>query len=148
MNRLEKAIELIGTAATMLLFVIMVAQVIMRYIFNFTPVFTEEIGRMLLVWAVLAGSAVSVRHNQHIRVDFLVTLLPQTMQKLWNWILTLLILILFAAVLVYGVESMLFAHSQATSGLQIPLSYPYAGIPIFFGASLLFLIERIVRRER
>jgi len=55
MRRLEKLVDAFGALCLGLLLALMVAQVVMRYFFRYTPFFTEEIGRYLLVWSALAG---------------------------------------------------------------------------------------------
>ena len=65
--KLEKSITHFGVACIALLFIIMIVQVILRYIFDYTHFFTEELGRYLLVWATLSGMAVETRQGGHIR---------------------------------------------------------------------------------
>ncbi len=125
----------------------MVAQVVMRYGFGFTPFLTEEIGRYALVWSVLAGSAIAVRHGNHIRVAFIADLLPPRARRAWSLFLHLVTLVLFAVLVVTGIDATSFAHGQASIGMQIPLSYPYAAIPIFFAVSLVFGVARLRRPE-
>ena len=69
-DRLERLVRTLGAAALLVLFALIVAQVAMRYGFGVTPFFTEEVARYALVWSVLAGTAVSIRVDGHIRVTF------------------------------------------------------------------------------
>ncbi len=47
-----------------------------------------------------------------------------------------------------GVEMTIFARDQTSLGLQIPLSWPYAGIPIFFLLAAAFALQNLLQRSR
>ena len=142
---LERLLRVIGAAALLVLFALIVAQVVMRYGFGVTPFFTEEVARYALVWSVLAGAAVSVRIDGHIRVTFV----PELLRPGWRWcwmrvldLVTLALLLILAWAAVRTVE---FAGGQTSDGLQVPLRYPYAALPVAFGLGLLFIVVRLVR---
>ena len=142
--RLEKVVDWFGSICLGLLLALMVAQVVMRYGFGYTPFFTEEIGRYLLVWSALAGTALAVRQRAHIRIEFLVALLPERQLRWWYGLLDLICLGLFLTIAVTGVEMTIFARNQTSQGMQIPLSWPYAGIPIFFFLAAVFALANLL----
>ena len=148
-DRLERLVTWLGAACFAALFLLMVAQVILRYGFSFTPFFTEEIARYAMIWSALAGASLATKHNSHIRVDFVARLLPAPVRRIWQVILDSAVLVLFAILVVQGVKSSLFLHSQASMGLQIPLSYPTLGVPIFFTIAIVFALAGLwsVRRR-
>lgn len=128
----------LGVAALALLTFAVAAQVALRYLFGITPIWSEELSRYLLVWAVLAGAAASVRGHRHIRVEFLADLLPPAVRRGWYLLLDLIALALFALITGLGVEAVTFNYGMRSTGLQAPLSYVMAGIPLFFGAAAVF----------
>ena len=142
---LERLLRVIGAAALLALFALIVAQVVMRYGFGVTPFFTEEVARYALVWSVLAGAAVSVRIDGHIRVTFV----PELLRSGWRWCwMRVLDLVTFALLLILtwaAVRTVEFAGGQTSDGLQVPLRYPYAALPVAFGLGLLFIVVRLVR---
>ena len=142
---LERLLRAIGAAALLALFALIVAQVVMRYGFGVTPFFTEEVARYALVWSVLAGAAVSVRIDGHIRVTFV----PELLRPGWRWCwMRVLDLATFALLLVLAwaaVRTVEFAGGQTSDGLQVPLRYPYAALPVAFGLGLLFIVVRLAR---
>ena len=147
-ERLDRLVLLVGVAAMALLALLIFAQVVLRYLFAVTPVWSEELGRYLLIWAVLAGSAVSVRGARHIRVEFLVELLPAGVRRAWYLLLDLVILALFLLLVATGIEAVGYNHSMRSLGLQVRLSYVMAGIPLFFGLAALFLIDELRRKAK
>jgi TRAP-type C4-dicarboxylate transport system permease small subunit len=146
--KLERATDLFGAACLGLLLALMVAQVVMRYGFGYTPFFTEEIGRYLLVWSALAGTALAVRQRAHIRIEFLVALLPERAQRRWFAVLDVVCLALFVLIAVAGVEMTWFARDQTSQGLQLRLAWPYAGIPLFFLLAAVFALANILPARR
>ena len=146
-ERLDRLVLLVGAVAMALLAFLIFAQVVLRYLFAVTPVWSEELGRYLLIWAVLAGSAVSVRGARHIRVEFLADLLPASIRRVWYLFLDLVILALFVLLVATGVEALGFNYSMRSLGLQVRMSYVMAGIPLFFGVATIFLIDELRRRR-
>ena len=142
---MERLLRAVGAAALLALFALIVAQVVMRYGFDVTPFFTEEVARYALVWSVLAGAAVSVRIDGHIRVTFV----PELLRPGWRWCwMRVLDLVTFALLLILAwaaVRTVEFAGGQTSDGLQVPLRYPYAALPVAFGLGLLFIVVRLVR---
>ena len=141
----ERVLRTIGAAALLVLFALIVAQVVMRYGFGVTPFFTEEVARYALVWSVLAGAAVSIRTDGHIRVTFVPDLLRPAVRWYWMRALDLVTLVLLAILTFAAVRTVEFAGGQTSDGLQVSLRYPYAALPAAFGCSLVFLVVRLRR---
>jgi|SRR4051794_781779 TRAP-type C4-dicarboxylate transport system permease small subunit len=148
MRRLEKFVDAFGALCLGLLLALMVAQVVMRYCFHYTPFFTEEIGRYLLVWSALAGTALAVRQRGHIRIEFLLVLLPERARRWWLAALDAWCLLLFAFIAVSGAEMAWFARNQTSQGMQIPLVWPYAGVTIFFVLAAAFALFNLLPQRR
>ena len=82
-------IFLIFTIIVMVLMVVW--QVICRFIIHMSTPYAEEFARLAIVWCILIGGAMAVRSNDHIRVDSLTNILPKTVQfilQLGSYILT------------------------------------------------------------
>ena len=140
---LEGALRTIGAAALLLLFALIVAQVAMRYGFGVTPFFTEEVARYALVWSVLAGTAVSIRTDGHIRVTFIPDQMRPGPRWFWMRALDLLTFALLSILTFAAVRTVEFGGGQTSDGLQVSLQYPYAALPVAFGIGLVFLLIRL-----
>ena len=97
----------------------------------------------MLVWSVLAGSAIAVKHREHIQLEFLNLALPKSVQRALNLVLDVIVLILFCVVTVTGIDATMFAHGQVSAGLMVPLSYFYFAVPLFFAVSAIFMASLI-----
>lgn len=145
--RLEKLLDLLGVLCIAMLFALTLMQVLMRYWYGNTSFFTEEAARFFLVWAAMIGVAIEVRHGGHIGIPFFVERLPERFRRVWIMTGELLVLLLFGLLVWLGVESTVFNHGQESPGLQVPLSIPFAAIPLFFALAAVFGAERLLRHR-
>jgi TRAP-type C4-dicarboxylate transport system permease small subunit len=148
LDRLERALAAVASACLAILAIAVFAQVVARYGFGLTPVWSEEACRILLVWTVVCGAAVSVRRNEHIRVEFIVERFPPGLRRAWYLLIDLATLLLFLVLAGAGIEAVKFNHASRTVALQWPMSYLIAAIPVGFAAMALFLAARIGRGRR
>jgi TRAP-type C4-dicarboxylate transport system permease small subunit len=146
LDRILQAVRLLGTACLALLLALMVAQVVLRYGFGFTPFVTEELARWAMIWMVFAGVVLAVREDSHIRIEALVLLLPERARRLWMLFLDLLSAFLFAVLAWQGLDMVAFAMGQRSDGMRIPLAYPYAVLPAAFALAAVMALV-VVRRH-
>jgi len=147
LDRLERMLAFAASACLAVLAAGVFAQVVLRYGFRITPVWSEEACRLLLVWTVVCGAAVSVRTNQHIRVEFIVDHFPPGVRRAWWVVVDLATLAFFSAVAGAGIEAVKFNDSMRSVALQWPMSWLIVAVPIGFAAAALFLAERLWRRR-
>ncbi len=145
LNKIRKMTIIMAAVCVLGLFILMIIQVILRYSFGYSSFFVEETGRYLLIWSVLAGSAVNTFDNEHLRVDFLVKFLNTRVRYLWLLFIETVSLLLFTILVYGGIKTVVFLQDQNSAGLQLPLSIPYIAIPLFFSISCVFVIDRIRR---
>jgi TRAP-type C4-dicarboxylate transport system permease small subunit len=133
-NRATEAILIIVVSG---MAVVVLLQVIFRYILNFPLFWTEELARYCLVWSSLLGSAVAVKRGQHIAVTIFVERLPPGLRRG----LTILALISVAAILAVilwgGIQLVAITRAQISPALRISMSVPYLAVPV--GAALMLL---------
>ncbi len=94
-------------------------QVIMRYVFNDSLSWSEELGKFLFVWVSWLGISIGHRRNEHIRITLLVDKLPYKFNRLAEAFCELILILICGITLYYGVIMM-----------QIQINVPYAGIKI------------------
>lgn len=137
---LERPLLWLATAATAGLLVVVTLQVILRYGFASAPFWSEEVGRYCLVWSVLLGAAVSVRRGGHIRVDIFAERLPPRARRALRRGLRALSCALFALMAWYAVDAALFLTTMTSTGLRVPMAWPFAAVPLAFAAAALFAL--------
>lgn len=130
--------------------VLILAQVVLRYTAVGVPAFTEELARYAMVWMALFASAVAVREASHIRIDFVPMALARLVPWLGRgleWLLDAATLAICLIILWQGVDIVSFAAAQRSDGLRIPLSWPYAAMPVAFGMAAAFALARLMEKR-
>ena len=141
---LENAICVLTMAAVSLL---VFGNVVSRYGFSYTPIWSEELSRFLVVWSIFIGVAIGVRKNQHIGVDAIIRFLPHKL-KLASEVLLNLIGIVVIGILVY--TSLEFIqhtreYEQLSPAMRIPMYIPYIAMPVGLSLSIVHFIHNIVK---
>lgn len=120
-------------------------QVVLRYGFNESITWAEELTRYAVVWMAFIGAGMGVRRNAHIRVEVVQAMLgPQAAHRL-----TQVAAVAGAAFAIalgfYGAKLVghTFSTGQRSSALQAPMWIVYSILPLA-GATLFFrFVERL-----
>ncbi len=105
--------------------------VVLRYGFNYSLAWSEELVREVIIYTTLIGCSAAIKNRSMIKIDALVQLVPQ-MKPFLNYFSNLVTLTFSGLMLYYGwlmAELQLRTH-QKTIILQIPLVYLYAILPL------------------
>ena len=85
-NKILNAINHIENICLVLLFTVMVAtifiQIIMRFVFNNSLVWSEELGKFVFVWISWLGISIGERSNEHIKITLITDKLNAKLQKI------------------------------------------------------------------
>ena len=71
LKKFNKFEEIVLVSSLVLNVIIIFMQVIMRYFFNTSLTWSEELSRYIFIWQVWLGSSIAFVDNQHIRVDLI-----------------------------------------------------------------------------
>lgn len=115
-------------AASLIVFV----QVVLRYLFNTSLIWSEEIARYLIIWVILVGSSIAVREKAHASVDVVVSFLPSLPKKIFSIIINLIGVIFCIALIWSGsvTVSNVIEYGNVTPSLGIPMAIPYLALPV------------------
>ena len=125
---------------TMALMILVMVDVISRYVMQNPLAISDEYGGFCLVAITCIGLAYAWKTRSHVRVEFIIKKLPVRMRQ-WLRLFTLLLAIVFTGFMVYGaiklVSISLMFGTRSTSWLRTPVAWPQMTIVI--GAILMFL---------
>ena len=120
--------------------VVVLVQVVLRYVFRSPLVWAEEASVFLMIWISFVGSGLAIRDGAHIAMNLLYKRLP----PLWSQLVlaaSCLAILAFLVILFWqGLLLALFVGDQPSPALRIPMTWPYLIIPI--GAA--FMIVEII----
>ncbi len=125
-------------------------QVVVRYLLSdtLTMPWTEEFGRLVMVWGALWGAAALQRSDDHIGMSVIYDQLPPRAQlavRLFGDLVTLGVLL---PVVWYGWKSAVALDIMYTIALGLPLSVFAYPIPVAGGLIVLHTVSLMVRRVR
>lgn len=115
--------------------VIVFLQVVMRYCFQNSLSWSEEVARYLFLWLSWIGASYAVRENSHFRVEIIANLIKGNARNCFElfvvsiWFIFCMFLVFWSAKVTYFIWS----HHQVSAALQMPMAYAYASVPIGCG---------------
>lgn len=127
-DEIEEKFLVVSLAFTVVLIFI---QVVMRYVFNQSLSWSEELARYIFIWQCWLGVSFAFRFDAHISVD----LVPDRMKPKNAKILRIIanvITFLFSAFLVYEgfkLVGAMVTRGTVSSGMRIPLWIVYLSLP-------------------
>lgn len=126
--------------------ILLFIQVIMRYIFQNSLSWSEEIARFLYIWEVWIGISYAAKNNAHMRVTLIFSAVKGKAAFYLN-IFVYVVWLAFGVIFTYiGINTakQIMKYGQMSPALHIPMWIPFAGIPL--GAFLMSarLVQNIV----
>jgi len=110
--------------------VVTFVNVVMRYLGESSFFWGEEVGRHLMIWLAFVGGGLALRNGAHIGVDSLERALPPRAARVLRAAIALILLVLFVALMVEGIDYAWRTRFQTSAALQISMAWVYAGMPI------------------
>lgn len=151
MKKILKIIDRIEDTALVSMFVIMVGaiflQVIMRFVFNNSSSWSEELGKFLFVWLSWLGISIGHRRKEHIKITMFVDKLPKKARILSEAFTEIVLITICGITLYYGVMMVGIQWTVPYAGIKISTSWGYLsliiGCGLFIMRALIFLFELI-----
>lgn len=113
--------------------------VVTRYVFAYTPAWSEEVLRFLCYWMCFGGSAYAFRVGAHVGVEFITGKLGPKAGKAMQIVIKLLTMFYFALIVFYGGQITIskFRMGQVSPAGNIPMWIPLISLP--FGGILVLI---------
>lgn len=125
-------------------------QVIMRYVFQNSLSWSEELARYMFIWMVYVGISYGVKRNRHISIDVVHNLLPPKAAALLSMVADLIFLGFAALVVMNGsnIVARVLLSTQNSPALEIPMWMVYSAVPMGFGIVCLRLVQSFVYKTK
>lgn len=116
--------------------------VVLRYGFNYTLAWSEELVREVIIFTTFIGCSAAIKNRSMIKIDALVQLVPKLKIPL-NYISNIATLIFAMMMLFYGwkMAALQATTHQKTIIMQIPLVYLFAILPLMGGMMFIRTIQ-------
>jgi len=110
--------------------VIMALGVFFRYVLNNSLTWSDELALVLFGWATFLAIATGYRHDKHVHIDLVIRKLSRPWQVRAGVLAEGLSGGYLLALLVSSILAFKVAGRAHTSALELPLTIPYAAIPV------------------
>ncbi|MCD4678066.1 MAG: TRAP transporter small permease [Desulfobacula sp.] len=107
------------------------ANVVLRYGFNYTLAWSEELVRIVIIYSTFIGASVAVKQRAMIRIDAVVQIFPKLKSGL-TFYTNFLMLVWAAMIGYYGYKMTVLQYTtqQKTICMEIPLVIIYTIMPV------------------
>jgi TRAP-type transport system small permease protein len=127
---------------------IVVVQVVLRYVFNSSLVWSDEIIRFGLVWNVMLGAALVSLREGHIRVDIFENFMPHRARRVVQLLIHIVSLAFLLLLLFFGWKFAVRGAVQSAPVTDISMAYAYSSIAVGAALMAFFTAVTIVRHLR
>jgi TRAP-type C4-dicarboxylate transport system permease small subunit len=116
--------------------------VILRYGFNYSLAWSEELVREVIIYTTFIGCSAAVKNRSLIRIDASVQLFPK-LRFLLTFFSNFVVMIFSIMMIYYGwlIAALQVRTQQKTIIMQIPLVYLYAVLPLMGVLMLIRVIQ-------
>lgn len=145
---LDRTEDIVASSLLIMASLLVFIQVILRYQFNYSISWSEEIARMMIAWFIFIGSSMAVRENAHVNMDIMNTILAGRIKIIVGMIVDIINMIFCVIIIIAGIKMLKDAYvlgSMATS-VKIPLYIPYASVPVGVFLMLIRYIASFVNK--
>lgn len=142
-NNINKIIEKVVMAFVFILFLIVIFQVVTRYIFSMGFPWIDETARFLNIWIAFLGASIGIRYSDHVGVAFFTNMIPEKVEKIFRFITRIITVILLTYISRYAYMYIINSTSR-TPSLQLSYKWPKAAIFVGFIIMLIHLVRFIL----
>lgn len=131
-NRILKLDAIFAGISVTLLIGITFFGVFARYLFNSPFTWLEEVQMFLILWTVFLGGSVAVRDHGHVAITFIVDMLPESLQKIVDVLIFIVMAIVMYFVAINAIDLILLyiRSNRVTNLLNIPYQLIYFVVPL------------------
>lgn len=142
LSMIENAVIILGLSA---MFLILLAQVIMRYVFSRPLTWSEEAARFIFVYVSFIGISYAYRQKGHIRMEVVVNLFPQAVRRGLEVLINLGTIALFCYMIPFSFRFIGIQACVKATATHIPMSIVYTALPLGMALSCVRLLISSLR---
>lgn len=131
----------VATVCFFILTILLALQVFSRYVIGHSFTWMEELATIMFVWMIYLGISGAVTNRKHLRIDFLLDIMPYRMKRFF----LIFSNVVFAGFNVYISLVMLNVIKLLGSSVTTMLRVPKIAVYIIIPVSLLLAVVRIVQ---
>lgn len=133
---LTAVLEYLSMACVTAMALLVIAQVVMRYVFNDPLEWSEEMARLVFISLAFVGIGAAYGRRRHMFIDALVVVLPARLKRGVEVSVVGIATVFLIAVIVITARSIVELHRMdvTTPALELPMALVYLVIPLGLSA--------------
>ncbi len=143
LDNLDRIVELLVAAIFAVIVVVALLQVFHRFALNSSLSWSEELQIFGHIWIVFLGIPIAYRRGAHLYIETFCDMLPRGPRAAFNLIVELTWAAFAVSLMVLGFMVARVAAMQESPGLEVPMSWPYAGMVVGGAYLLLVALRRL-----
>jgi TRAP-type C4-dicarboxylate transport system permease small subunit len=117
-------------------------EVLIRYVIHAPTAWTEELAEFVLVWYGLLAAAVGARKGVHFAIRWGVMRFSARTRWIIRQGVNVGVIVFLSALMTLGIDYLEIVANQTSTGAEINMRIPWAGIPVGIGSLLtIYLLE-------
>lgn len=129
-NGLSRAEDIVISIAFAIVFIVICAQVVMRFIFNNPLTWSEEFSRYTYVWIVWLGCASCASRRGHTRITVLYDRFPPRMQRVCTVICDIIIIAVLLYILPYSLQFSIRQSMFKSGVMRVPMTVVFLPVAV------------------
>ena len=129
-HALQKAEMVLGCLCLATLFIVMIVNAALRYLFKSGLNWSDELNGFLFVWFGFLAAAYAMSNQTHLNITAIVLWLPRAVQLFLRAVMDLIMIVMF--VLYLPPLNNLMSTLPISNVMRIPLEFIYVILPISF----------------
>ena len=126
----RRLVELVSAGLMAAITGVVAFQVLTRYVLQHPAAWPEEAARYLFVWVALLGGALGVDRGVHFSLDLLTSRFPSRVASRLAAGIDLACAAFAALLAWHGATLAWRVREQPSAALEIPMTWPYAAVPV------------------
>jgi TRAP-type transport system small permease protein len=119
-------------------------EVLIRYVIHAPTAWTEETAQFILVWYGLLAAAVGARKGVHFAIRWGVVRFSARARWIIRQGVNVGVILFLSALLKMGADYLAIVANQTSTGAEINMRIPWAGIPVGVGSILAMYVLEVV----
>lgn len=142
-KRLQDLEQACGCVCLGVLFVVMIVNAALRYLFKSGLNWSDEVNQFLFVWLGFLSAAYTMGDDRHLNVTAFVDLMPKWMQYVIRQMMNAIAIYFFLTYIPALVR--LSGQLPISNVVRVPMKYVYAVMPVSFGLMAFHIVCNMIR---
>lgn len=148
MKKLKNLDLYVGALFFVVMVLLIIANVILRYVFKMGISWAEELTLILFAWSTYLGIVAAVRYDQHVKMDIIFKMFPEKVKRTVDLLTETAVVALGGYITYLSIILCQNAGSKRTLVMRLPANLVNACLVVSFALITIWSVIRVVQKIR